>query len=181
MYSNIDVSCIVPTHIAMGSLCSSDANQKEELAEKCGICKEIVNIQESKSIVLQTTDIIQLPCNHWFHYACLREACKKSKNPRYGRECAVCRHPYKPFNLIAGETHVPYFHEAIENSDAQIAKTVIDWNTILVGDKVYISRRVVKRKFKVGIFVRQTKQQAEIKFEDGSSSRYSKTNLWKII
>lgn len=179
MYSNIDVTCLVPAHIAIDT--SSTNDTKEDLQERCGICKTVVNVDEAKTIMQHTTDIIQLPCQHYFHYECLREACKQHSNPKNGRECAVCRHSYKPFPLMLGETHVPHFHENIASTDAHIAKAMIDWNTILSGQNVYISRKVAKRKFKVGVFVRQTKQQAEIKFEDGSSARYAKTNLWKIV
>ena len=176
MYSCIDVTCIVPPHMMEHTSTSTI----EDTEEKCGICKTVINIQEAKSTHSQTNDLLQLSCKHYFHYECLREACRKSKNPKYGRECAICRYPYKPLPLIPGETYVPYFHETIPQEDSHITKLAIDWNTILTGQKVYISKKVSKRKFKTGVFVRQTKQQAEIKFEDGSTARYGKTNLWKI-
>ena len=52
MYSNIDVTCLVPAHITVDA--SSTNDKKEDLEERCGICKTAVNVEEAKTIGIST-------------------------------------------------------------------------------------------------------------------------------
>ena len=171
-YAGIDVLSIAPTHFqddVENSVMSEDKSY-------CAICKEEVNVQDAKVCPQSKTDVVMLPCNHPYHYACLREACRYNKVNKSGRECALCRAPYDPFDKPDDDTYVPTFHK--QSATYIPGLNAVDWANIEVGTTLSVSAKGTKFKHEMVEFLSQTKCQARVKvLSVGTIVRFSKTNL----
>ena len=136
-YSNIDVSSIIPTHLEH---IINNQNIAEQTEEVCGICHEAIGTQhKTPHQVASKFDTVILSCTHTFHYECLKLACLNHKQSKYGRECALCRKMYQPIPKPINDTYESKFHKNIKHYDKQFPNLgVIQWDTILAGEKVYI-------------------------------------------
>ena len=174
-YANIDVMSIAPTHL------SPDLQPTKNCEEKsyCAICKEEVNIANAKATPETIDDIVMLPCKHPYHYRCLREACRYHKIPKAGRECALCRKPYTPFDIPQGDTYVQHFHKQVV--PVMVGKKKVDWDTLEKGDKLFVSHRASKYKCQTVEYLYQTKCQAYVQLADTTSVRLGKNNLFAFM
>jgi len=183
-YSDVDVSCIIPTHI-QNSIAGEESDE-EMNTDICCICQDTIDksVLVTAQQVTSVKDTIRLPCSHTFHYDCMKLACINQKQGNHARECALCRMPYqrigKPMDDVS---YQPRFHKLIQQSDNVQFHDLenVDWESVLAGDVLYVKHSVSKRPFPTGIFVKQSNQQATVKFENNSTMRYAKTNLRKVL
>ena len=168
-YSDVDISCIQPTHIAQQQ---SHVTQDEIKDDMCSICHEEMNTINSRKEAESINDVIQLSCGHMFHYTCLRDACLLSKVSN-SRMCSLCRAPYAPMQRPNDDVFHKMFHKT-PPKNAHLYKEV-DWNTIEPGTSVHIVKH--SSHHKNAIYMSQTKCYARLKSSTGQTFQCIKHNV----
>ena len=169
-YANIDVMSISPTHL------QSDDQPSTSCVEKtyCAICKEELDVVSAKTKPESVNDVVILPCQHSYHYKCLRESCRHYTTSKASLECALCRATFPAFDKPVDDMYVHTFHKVIS---APVGEEQVNWETIVNGTLLYISSKTFKYNCQTAKYVRQTNCQAYVKFADGTICRFAKSNL----